>query len=134
MKKVITNAYSKSSNSSGFNPILQKYYEMICEITASKTMCGIFLIFCQSSFINNFIVKDNFSEPLNHRNLNILRPIYLKKNQDIVLKIISAQINWKNFLFKKKIFEELFSWQQNHCFRSHFLQQKISFILFFECD
>ena len=45
VKKVITSAYSKSSNFSGFNPILQKFYEMICEIIVSKSMCGIFLFF-----------------------------------------------------------------------------------------
>ena len=60
---MITSAYSKSSNSSRFNPILQKFYRMICEITISKTVCGIFLIICRSSFINNFIVNNNFSEP-----------------------------------------------------------------------
>ena len=59
--------------------ILLKFYETICEIIISKTVCGIFLIFCRSSFIDNFIVKKNFSEPYNYRNLNISRPIYLKK-------------------------------------------------------
>ena len=44
-KKVITSAYSKSSNFSSFVPILQKFYEMICEIIISKTVCGIFLFF-----------------------------------------------------------------------------------------
>ena len=73
---MITSAYSKSSNSSGFNPILQKFYEMICQII----VCGIFLIFCRSSFINNFMVKNNFSVLKNHRKLNISRPIYFLKN------------------------------------------------------
>ena len=27
---------------------------MICDIIVSKFVCGIFLIFCQSSFINNY--------------------------------------------------------------------------------
>ena len=55
--------HSTSSNSSGFNPVLQKFYMMICEIIVYKTVGGIFLIFCQSIFINNFIVKSEFSEP-----------------------------------------------------------------------
>ena len=59
---MITRVYSKSSNSSGFNPILQKFYEMICEIIISKTVCGIFLFFCQSRFINNFMEKNNIEE------------------------------------------------------------------------
>ena len=63
-----SSAYSKSSNSSGFNSILQKFYEMIREVIVSKTLSCIFLFFCRSSFINNFIAKSNFSEPLNHQN------------------------------------------------------------------
>ena len=55
--------HTKSSNFSVFNPILQKFYEMIREIVVSKTVCGILLIFCRSSFIKNFIVKNNFLEP-----------------------------------------------------------------------
>ena len=63
VKKVITGAYSKSSNSLGFHPILQKFYEMIREIIVTKTVCGIFLIFFRSSFVSNFILKSNFWEP-----------------------------------------------------------------------
>ena len=74
LKKVITTAHSKSSSSSGFNPILRIY-----KIIVSKTLCGIFFIFFRSSFINNFMVKNNFLEPKNHQNLNISRPIYFKK-------------------------------------------------------
>ena len=51
-KKVITNACSKSSNYTGFNLILPKFYEMICEIIVPKIKCGIFLLFCWSSLIN----------------------------------------------------------------------------------
>ena len=76
---MITSAHSKSSNSSGFNPILQKFYEMICEMIVSKTVCRVFLIFCRWSFINNFMVKKNFLEPKNHRKLKISRSIYFKK-------------------------------------------------------
>ena len=53
---MITSAYCKNSNSSGFNPILQKFYEMICEIIFFKTVSGMFVIFCRSSSI----VKSNF--------------------------------------------------------------------------
>ena len=44
-----------------------------------KRCAEISCFLCQSSFINNFIEKNNFSEPKNHRKLNILRPIYFKK-------------------------------------------------------
>ena len=53
VKKVTTGAHSKGSNSSGFNPILQKLYKMICEIIASKTVEGIFLIFWWRTVFQN---------------------------------------------------------------------------------
>ena len=76
---MITSAHSKSSNSSGFNPILQKFYKMICEIIFSKRICGIILTFCRSSFINNFMVKNSFSEPKNQWKLNNSKPVYFQK-------------------------------------------------------
>ena len=79
LKEVITSAHSKNSNSSGFNPILQNFYNTSCERIVSKTVCGNFLIFCSSSFTNNFMVKNSFSEPKNKRKLNISRPIYFEE-------------------------------------------------------
>ena len=104
---MITNAYSKSSNSSYVNPILQKFQEVIREIIVSKTVCVKFLIFCGSSFINNFIVKNNFSEPFNNQKLNISRPTQVKKNPHTVSKIMSAQISWKKFFFQIFFFKDL---------------------------
>ena len=78
---MITGAHSKSSNSSGFNPILQKFYKMICKIVVSKTVRKIFLIFCLSSFINNFMLKNSFLESTNRRKLNISRPVYFFKKK-----------------------------------------------------
>ena len=63
-----------------FNPILHKFYVIICEIIVSKTVCGIFLTFCRSNFIDNFIVINNFWNLKINPNLNILKPIYLKEN------------------------------------------------------
>ena len=60
LRKLITSIYVKSPIFLGFNPILQKFYEMICEILDSKTMCGILLVFWYSYFINNFVVKTKF--------------------------------------------------------------------------
>ena len=104
IKKVITSAYSKSSKSAGFNPILQKFQEMICEIIVFKTVCRIFLIFCRSSFINNFMVKSNFRELKNYWKLNILQPIYFLKNLHINLKVLSVKISQENFSFRKMFF------------------------------
>ena len=64
---MITSEHSKSSYSSGLNPILQKLYEMTCEIIVSKTVRRIFM------------VKNKFLEPRNHRKLNISRAIYFLK-------------------------------------------------------
>ena len=73
LEKGITSAHFNSSNSSGFNPILQKFYKMIFGIIVSKTLGGIFLIFCRSIFINNFMVRNSFLEPKNQRKLNASR-------------------------------------------------------------
>ena len=111
-QKVITSAHSKSSNSSGFNPILQKFYEIIREIIVSKILCGIFLIFCLSSFISNFIVKNNFWEPQNHWNLNISITIYLKKIsahgfEDYTRTNKLEEFFFFFFFFKKVVFQRL---------------------------
>ena len=74
-----TGAYSKSSNSSGFNPILQKFYEVICEIIIYKKLGGIFLIFCLSSFINNFFCEKQFFGIIKLRKLNYLETHLFKK-------------------------------------------------------
>ena len=101
---MITSAHPKSSNSSEFNPILPKFYEMICEIIVSKTLCGNFLIFCWSSFINDFMMKNNFSEPKNHQKLNISRPIYFKKNSaHCFVGLICTNKLEGFFFFEKKI-------------------------------
>ena len=120
MKKFITTAYSESSNPLGFNPILQKFCEMICEF--SKTVSMIYVIFCRSWFINNFVVKDNFSEPRNLPKLNFSRPICFKFPCTVKLEGIFSKI----FFF---IDLEFFSRLQNHSFRRHFLQTKL--ILYF---
>ena len=131
---MITSAYSKNSNFSGFNPILQKFRMMICEIIVYKTVRGMFLIFCRSNFINNFIVKSNFSEASSHRNLIISRTIYLKKISthrfEDHICTNKLQEFLKNFFFEDF---ELFSRLQNHWFGPHFFPQKNNFILFFKC-
>ena len=66
---------------------------------------GNFLLFCSLRFINDFVMKNNFLEPYNHKKLNILKPIYFSKKSHTVLKILlSAQISWKNFFSKKCFF------------------------------
>ena len=131
---MITSAHSKGSNSSGFNPTLQKLYKTICEIIVSETMCGIFLIFYRLSFINNFMVKNGFSESKNQRESNISRPIYFKKisahrfvglictnklegffSEKIIFQGLGAffttatRLIWASFFFHKKIILYFFS-------------------------
>ena len=129
---MITSAHSKSSNSSRFKKTLQKFYKMIWEIIVSKTVCGIFLIFCRSIFINNFMAKNSFSEPKNQRKLSISRSIYFKENSTHGFVGLICT-NWlEGFFFEKFFFKdlELFSRLQNHWFGPHFFPQKINFILF----
>ena len=62
LKKSMTVHTVRAPNSLGFNPILQKFGEMICEIIVRITVWEIFLIFCHLCFIKSFVVKNNFSE------------------------------------------------------------------------
>ena len=66
-----------------------------------------------SIIINNFIVKNNFSEPLKHRILNISRPVYYKKNpahhfeDHIWTNKLEANFFWKKiFLRSWSIFRD----------------------------
>ena len=132
---MITSAHSKISNSLVFNHILPRFYEMICEIIVSKTVCGIFLIFCQSSFINNFMVKNSFSEPKNQRKLNISRPIYLKKisAHRFVGPICTNKL--KGIFFRNFFFQGLraFFTTATQLIWRHFFQKK-QFYTFFKGD
>ena len=111
---MITSAYSKSSNSSGFNPILQKFYEMICEIIVSKTVCGIFLLF----FVNRVLLIILWTGTI-FRNRKITEskisrdPFISKKFPHIVFKIVSAQISWTDFFFEKQFFSRTWSFFQD---------------------
>ena len=135
---MITSAHSKSSNSAGFNRILQKFYKMICEIIVSKTVCGVFLIFCWSSFINNFMVKKSFSEPKNQRKLNILRPIFFEKiSSHSFVGVICTYKREGFFFFWKKFFSRTWSFFHD-CSMTNlgviFFQKKKNFMLFFKGD
>ena len=130
---MITSAHSKSSNCSGFNPILQKFYQMISKIIVSKTVYKIFLIFCQSSFINNFIVKNNFLEPKNHQKLNIWRSIYFYKISAHRFVGLTSTDKLKEFFFQKIFLSRTWSFSHD-CKTRAFILQKIKFIIFFKDD
>ena len=101
---IISGWYSKSSNSSGFNPILQKLYKVICEkIEKIENGCRIFLIFCWSSFINNFMLKNGFLEPKNYQDPS-RDPSTFKKFLQTILKVLSVQISLKDISFEKNFF------------------------------
>ena len=133
---MITTVHSKSSNFSGFNPILPKFYEMIFEIIFSKTVYGIFLIFCQSSFINDFMVKNNFSEPKNHQKVKYLKThLFLKNFRTPIFRSYlykEAEI----LFFKKDFFQGLgaFFTTAKPLILASFSSIKINFILFFKGD
>ena len=139
LKKGITSAHSKNPNFSGFNPILQKFYEMICEIVVSKTLCRFFLIFYRLSFINNFMVKNNFLQPKNYWKLNILRPIYLKKKVSSHCFVdLFVQISWKiffifyffqNFISFKDL-EPFYDWKTTNLGVIFFHKKLMSYLFF----
>ena len=130
---MITSAHSRSSNFSEFNTILQKFYKMICEIIVSKTVRGIFLIFCSSSFINNFMVKNSFVEPKRQRKLNILRPIHFEKNSAHRFAGLTCTNKREGFFFWKKLFSKIWSFFHD-CSTTNlgviFFLKKNNFILF----
>ena len=85
---------------------MQKFYKIIFEIIVSKTECEIFWAFCLSNFINNFMVKNSFSEPKNQQKLNTSRPVYFLKNFAhrfvgvICTNKLKGLFSEKNFFFK----------------------------------
>ena len=108
-----TSAYSKSSNSSRFKPIFQKFCEMIFEIILSKTMCGIFLTFYL------FILKK-------------FNPFTLKKNFAHRFEDLIWQISWKDFFFLNSI-----TWNFSYyCKITHLVVSVLHkrFILLSKCD
>ena len=130
---MITSAHSKSSHPSGFNPILQKLYEMICEIIVSKTICRIYLIFYRSSFINNFMAKNNFLEPKNHQKLNVSKYIYFRKISAYRFVGLICTNKLEIYFFLKKFFSRTWSFFQD-CKTNNLgiiFPQKNNFILFF---
>ena len=117
-KEIISSLYSKDSNSLGFNPILQKFSEMICEIILSKIVCRISLIFRRSHFINNFVVKKNFFETVKSWDLFILKIF-----PHTILNILPLPIRWKD-LFSKKSFSLI---------RSFFYDSKVTHLRVIFC-
>ena len=73
-------------------------------ITVSKRMCGISLIFCCLSFINNFMTKNSFSEQKNQRKLNISRPIYFEKISADCFVGLTCTNKQEGFFFEKRHF------------------------------
>ena len=109
---MLASAYPTSFTSSGCNPILQKFCIMICEIIVYKTVSGIFLIFCRSSFTDNFIMKSIFSEPWNQRNVNISRLIYLETISAHRVKDHICTNKLEEFFFRKNFFSR--TWRFFH--------------------
>ena len=81
-------------------------------------------------------MKNHFSEPSNHRNLNISKHIYLKKNtahrfEDHICTDKLEKLFLKNFFFQGL---GAFFTAVKRLIRASFLPQKINFKLFFKCD
>ena len=121
-KEIISSPYSKGSNSLEFNPILQKFSEMICEIILSKMVSRMSLIFRRSHFINNFVVKNNF-----FWNREISRPIYFKNISAHHFEYLTITNKLEGSFFKKILFidPELFLRFQSHSLARHFLHKKL---------
>ena len=137
----MTSAYSKSSNSSGFNPNLQNFYEMICETVVSKTVYRIswFVFFLSVEFYYKIYCEEQFFGTLKLPKLKYPKThlLFFKKNPHTVLKIMSPQISWKEF-FSKKSFSRTWSFFRDCKITKLgliFLPQKINYlIVFLNCD
>ena len=113
----------------------RNFTRWFCQIIVSKKMCGIFLIFCRSSFIINFIVRNSFSEPKNQRKWNIPRPIYFKKISAHRFVGLICTNKLKEFFFRN-FFQGLgaFFTTATRLIWASFFPQKNNFILFFKGD
>ena len=131
-------AYSETSSSPGFHSILHNFHKMIFEIIYCKTVSWIFLTFCRLHFINNFEVKNNFSEPWDYQKLNISRRMYFKEISGHRFQDLICTNNVESKLFKS--FFNFFpkTWSSfkiaKHVFGREFFAQKSNFILFFKSD
>ena len=117
-----------------FNLILQKFYEMISEMIVSKTVCGIFLIFCWSRSINNFMMENSFSEPKNQRKLNISRPIYFKKIPAHYFVGLICTNKLEEYFFRKNFYQGLGAFITNatRLIWASFFSTKNQFYTFFQ--
>ena len=93
-----------------------------------------FWFFCRSSFINNFMVKNNSLESKNHRQLNFSRRIYFKKISPhrFVGLIYTNKLEefFKNFFFQG--LGALFTTAKPQIWASFFSTKKL--ILYFKGD
>ena len=97
LKKLITSTYSNRSNSLGFNIILKKFCEMICEIILSKKACSVFLIFCSASFVKIFIVKRTFFGTAKSLKVKHLETYWLKKISARLFENLTSTNNLEGF-------------------------------------
>ena len=76
----MTSFYSKTSTSLRSNLILQRFCEMIWDIIFSRTVCGYFLFFCRSRFINNFVANSIFFGTVKSPKVKYLETHLLQKS------------------------------------------------------
>ena len=118
-----SSAYS-SSNSLRFNPILQKFWEMICGIIFFNMVCEMFLIFCRILLIDFFVKWSD-------RKLNILRLIYFLKNYAHRFENLICTNKLEGFFFKIffQWFGAFFMTAKPFIWASIFAQ-KVNFVIF----
>ena len=104
---MIASNYTKTSNSLGFQPILQTHHEMICEIPFFQNGLRNFLdFFCRSCSSFVFcIVKSKFRNRKSPKVKISRDPFLFKKIPRTILKALSAKISWKHSFFTKTFFQ-----------------------------
>ena len=83
--------------------------EIILQIIVFKTVCRICLTFCRSSFIDNFIVKNNFFGTLKKSKVKNLETHLLKKNPAHRFEDDICTNKLKEIFFRKNFFSGTWS-------------------------
>ena len=131
---MITSAYSKNSNSSGFNPILQNFTRWFVRQFSPK-QCAEFSWLFVDRVLLIILLRRTIFETLKSPKLKYLETYSFQKNSAHRFEDHICTNNLERIFFEKA-FQGLraFFALQNFWFWSQFFPQKISFIVFFKCD
>ena len=133
---MITRVPSKSSKSSGFNLILQKFYKMICEIIVSKLWVEFSWFFVDRVLLIILWWKQFFGIKKSVKVKYLETHLFLKNFCTPFRRSYPYKSAGRIFFFKKCFFQGLgvFFTTATRLILASFFPQKNNFILFFKGD